>query len=142
MRVRNWLWLSVIILAACTAPVKPEAQAADTPFDEVGSLAPPEPVEPEENGRSASSTVPENPAINRRVITDEEYSFPSLIPYDGIRPIYKPVFVSAEEAPYKDNELVMGVAFGGEAKAYPVTVLRYREMVNDEMAGIPTLVTW
>ncbi len=73
---------------------------------------------------------------------DEEYTFPSLIPYDGIRPIYDPVFVSTEEAPYRNNELVMGIAWGGEAKAYPVTVLRSREMVNDGLAGIPTLVTW
>jgi hypothetical protein len=41
-----------------------------------------------------------------------------------------------------DDELVLGVAWDGEAKAYPITVLRFREMVNDELAGIPTLVTW
>ena len=31
----------------------------------------------------------------------------------------------------------MGVAIAGEAKAYPVGLLNYREMVNDELAGIP-----
>jgi hypothetical protein len=36
----------------------------------------------------------------------------------------------------------MGVAWDGQAKAYPVTVLRIREMVNDEMAGVPYLVSW
>jgi hypothetical protein len=36
----------------------------------------------------------------------------------------------------------MGVALNGEAKAYPVTVLRIREMVNDELGGLPILVTW
>jgi hypothetical protein len=34
------------------------------------------------------------------------------------------------------------VAFDGAAKAYPVSVLEYREMVNDELKGIPILVTW
>jgi hypothetical protein len=36
----------------------------------------------------------------------------------------------------------MGFALGDEAKAYPIAVLRSREMVNDELAGIPILVTW
>ena len=69
--------------------------------------------------------------------------FPS-IPFDGIFPVYNPKFVTADEVGTLmfDDELVMGVAWGGEAKAYPVTVLRFREMVNDELAGIPTLVTW
>jgi hypothetical protein len=34
------------------------------------------------------------------------------------------------------------VAWGGEAKAYPVCVLRFREMVNDSLAGVPILVSW
>jgi len=37
---------------------------------------------------------------------------------------------------------VMGAAVGDEAKAYPVSVLRFREMVNDELSGLPILVTW
>jgi len=36
----------------------------------------------------------------------------------------------------------MGVAIQGEAKAYPVSVLRFREMVDDELGGLPILVTW
>lgn len=74
---------------------------------------------------------------------DEVYQeFPQLLPFDGIRPVYDPEFVSAADAPLAEDELVMGVALGGEAKAYPVSVLRFREMVNDELGGIPTLVTW
>jgi hypothetical protein len=61
---------------------------------------------------------------------------------DGIRPIYEPEFASAADAPLLDEELVMGVDLGGEAKAYPISVLRSREVVNDELAGIPILVTW
>jgi hypothetical protein len=36
----------------------------------------------------------------------------------------------------------MGVEIGDEAKAYPIGLLNRREMVNDEMGGIPYLVTW
>ena len=68
--------------------------------------------------------------------------FVPLLPRDGIAPIYEPEFVSAEDSPLLDDELIMGVAIDGEAKAYSVTVLRFREMVNDELAGLPILVTW
>ena len=55
-----------------------------------------------------------------------------------------PAFAKADEVASLmfDDELVMGVAWDGEAKAYTVTVMRFREMVNDELGGIPTLVTW
>ena len=71
-----------------------------------------------------------------------EYHWSQLLGRDDIRPIYEPEFVPADEAGYADDELVMGVAIAGEAKAYPVGLLNYREMVNDELAGIPVLVTW
>jgi hypothetical protein len=72
----------------------------------------------------------------------DQFVFVPLLPRDGIRPIYNPEFVEAIESPLHADELVMGVAINGEAKAYPVTVLRFREMVNDELGGGPILVTW
>jgi hypothetical protein len=65
-----------------------------------------------------------------------------LLSRDSIRPIYEPEFVPAAEAGYNDSELVMGVEINGEAKAYLITVLNRREMVNDELGGVPILVTW
>ena len=71
-----------------------------------------------------------------------EYSWNQLLSRDGIAPIYEPEFVPASESGYRDDELVMGIAIDGEAKAYPVGLLNGREMVNDELAGTPILVTW
>lgn len=85
------------------------------------------------SGKALSSTP--NPP-------DTPRGWHQLLPFDGIRPIYNPAFMAADEAGLRDGELVMGVAWEGEAKAYPVTVLRMREMVNDEMAGEPYLVSW
>lgn len=81
-------------------------------------------------------------AKNIRIEDPNEYVYSQLLPWDGILPIYEPQFASAADAPLLDEELVMGIALGGEAKAYSITVLRSREMVNDELAGIPILVTW
>ena len=141
MRLPKLLWLTVFMLGACGTAVPNEQPTVQTPFDEITSLAVPT-VEVPTMEPITANPPPEVFASNRRVPTDEEYAISTLIPFDGIRPIYDPTFVSASEAPYDDDELVMGVAWGGEAKAYSVTVLRFREMVNDELAGIPTLVTW
>ena len=76
---------------------------------------------------------------------DTAYSIPGwnqLLPFDAIRPVYEPVFISPDDANLQGSELIMGVAWDGLAKAYPVTVLRGREMVNDDLAGIPYLVSW
>jgi hypothetical protein len=77
-----------------------------------------------------------------RVDDPNSYRFPQLLPMDGIRPVYNPEFMTADQVELKDDELILGVTFEGQAKAYPITVLRSREMVNDELAGIPLLVTW
>jgi hypothetical protein len=71
-----------------------------------------------------------------------DYKWNQLLSRDSILPIYDPEFVPAEKSGYDDQELVMGVEIGGEAKAYPVGPLNSREMVNDEVGGTPILVTW
>lgn len=80
---------------------------------------------------------------NDTFVQDEnQYLINPLIPRDGIRPIYNPEFATAEEATYFEDELVIGVEINGEAKAYPITLLNSREMVNDELGGTPILITW
>ena len=69
-------------------------------------------------------------------------SFRQLLSRDGITPIYAPRFVSAAKASFGDNDLVMGVTINGESKAYPVGMLNFREMVIDELGGVPILVSW
>lgn len=82
------------------------------------------------------------PPATAEATGEREYSWVQLLGRDDIRPIYDPEFVPVDEAGYADEELVMGVAIEGQAKAYPVGLLNRREMVNDELAGIPILVTW
>ncbi len=68
--------------------------------------------------------------------------FRQLLGRDAIAPIYDPTFVPGTAISWDDDTLVVGVAFGGDAKAYPVSLLNRREMVIDSLAGIPILVTW
>ena len=61
---------------------------------------------------------------------------------DDIRPIYAPDFVSAANADLPDDELVIGLSINGEARAYPAGILYIRELVNDEVGGVPVVVSW
>lgn len=82
------------------------------------------------------------PQIRRPAFLSRIPDFEQSIPFDGIFPVYDPQFVNGVDAQLQPDELIIGIVKGGEAKAYPVTVLRFREMVNDELGGDPILVTW
>lgn len=79
---------------------------------------------------------------NSRVEITEKYPINALIPRDGIAPVYEPQFTTASQAPISNGDLVLALEIEGQAKAYPIKVLHFREMVNDQLAGIPILVTW
>ena len=68
--------------------------------------------------------------------------FRQLLQRDAIAPIYQPTFVDADRAGWPDDAQVIGVASGDETKAYPVSYLTQREMVIDDIAGNPILVSW
>ena len=68
--------------------------------------------------------------------------FDQRIPCDGIRPIYDPEFIPAAQAGLGPSKMVMAVEINGEARAYPISVLNSREIVNDVVGGRPILVTW
>jgi Protein of unknown function (DUF3179) len=65
-------------------------------------------------------------------------------PKDGIPSIDEPRFVSVEEADeFLDaREPVAVVELEGEVRAYPLQILTWHEIVNDEIAGEPVAVTY
>ena len=64
-------------------------------------------------------------------------------PKDGIPAIDHPPFVSVAEARgLVPHEPVISVAIGGEARAYPLGVMIWDEIVNDTVGGMPIAVTW
>lgn len=64
-------------------------------------------------------------------------------PKDGIPAIDDPEFQSALEVTHlSETEPVIGVIIDGEAKAYPLQVLMWHEIVNDTLAGVPITVTF
>ena len=65
-------------------------------------------------------------------------------PRDGIPAIDDPKFGSvAQGAEFlADSEPVIALAHGGEAKAYPLSILMFHEIVNDQIGGMPVAVTF
>jgi hypothetical protein len=70
--------------------------------------------------------------------------FTILLLRDQIDPIDEPTFVSVADAPdYMDaNAPVVSVIIEGEAKAYPLSILMWHEIVNDTIGGVPVTVTF
>ena len=65
-------------------------------------------------------------------------------PRDGIPPIDEPEFVSGDEADewLDPKEPVIVVSAGGQTRAYPLQILTWHEIVNDELGGVPLSVTF
>lgn len=64
-------------------------------------------------------------------------------PKDGIPSIDNPRFVSAEKASFmQDGDIVLGLRHNGITKAYPLKILVWHEIVNDNIAGLPVAVTY
>lgn len=65
-------------------------------------------------------------------------------PKDGIPAVDNPSFVSVSQASawLNDQEPVIAVTVGDEARAYPIQILMYHEIVNDSLAGKPLTVTF
>lgn len=62
---------------------------------------------------------------------------------DAIPALLKPKFLAAKDAAFlQEEDRVLGVTAEGEAKAYPLKILNWHEIVNDEIAGRPILVTY
>ena len=67
----------------------------------------------------------------------------SIIPKDNIpsidRPKFKPV---AEITGLEPNEPVIGLTIEGDARAYPLQIMTWHEIVNDVVGGLPVAVTY
>lgn len=68
-------------------------------------------------------------------------------PRDGIPSIDKPAFLNADDVNYlKDKDRILGIVVGEkgkeEARAYPIRILNWHEIVNDEISGKAVAVTY
>jgi hypothetical protein len=77
---------------------------------------------------------------------------PSGVPRDGLNSLDMPALLDAAaldsvnalgRKPFLfGHDRVIGLVVGGEARAYPISILNWHELVNDSLGGEPVLVTW
>ena len=62
---------------------------------------------------------------------------------DGIPALESPASVSVAQVDFLDDDSrVLGVEINGEARAYPMIILWWHEIINDDLGGEPLLVTY
>ncbi len=68
--------------------------------------------------------------------------FQQIIPRGRIASVDEPEFVAAGEAEIAGDAWVLGVAIGGQAKAYSLNLLNHHEIVNDSSGGQAFAAVW
>ncbi len=167
MRLTLWLFIGLLALAlsACgqvislptaevevdvpRAPAAPIATEAPTPTAEVSPTPSPSAIP-----ANPPTLLPEEPppaGAESQFSTDfRKHSVPySEIlsggpPKDGIPAVDDPKFISVEQADewLEPQEPVILVVVGDEARAYPIQILMWHEIVNDVIGEKPVTVTF
>ena len=95
---------------------------------------------------AAPSVAADESRLNGFVLEPGEFPADEIVPggpsRDGIPALSDPKVLPAANAPWPDDTLVLGLARGAEARAYPVAILNWHELVNDTVGGVPILVTY
>ncbi|MCI0359330.1 MAG: DUF3179 domain-containing protein [Planctomycetaceae bacterium] len=64
-------------------------------------------------------------------------------PKDGIPALTSPKLLAADAATYlRDDDRVIGVVIGDEARAYPLAIMNHHEVVNDQIGSTLVAVTY
>jgi hypothetical protein len=73
---------------------------------------------------------------------DLDEIIPGGPPRDGIPALETPAFVPVAEVTLPEDEPVIGLVMHGDARAYPLRVLIWHEIVNDVVDGVPVAITY
>lgn len=138
----------VLVAAACDT-------AADESTDAVADVPEPTVIETQPDDQSDAASQGVLPTGTSALEDMLAADFPEPLvdidgilsggpPPDGIPAIDDPQFVTVSEADeyLTDGEPVVVLDIDGDARAYPVQVLMWHEIVNDSVGGTPVAVTY
>ena len=92
---------------------------------------------------SGSSSPAGGAGLTPAPLVDPEEIISGGPPPDGIPPIDDPKFVSAADADFvRPQEPVLAVEVNADARAYPLQIMTWHEIVNDRIGGVPITVTY
>jgi hypothetical protein len=143
-----WFLSASFLLSACVSnePAGQAHQPSDlesTPVASPSSLQRPTPIFLPEETPPVSATREFSTDFSRHTVPYSEI-LSGGPPKDGIPAIDKPEFINIDEADgwLKPNEPVILVAVDEEARAYPLQILTWHEIVNDTVGGLPLTITF
>ncbi len=138
-----------LLLAACTSgvPAAQQTAAAEEPLPEdfFASITPNPPPAEESLDFLERMAASDEFSTNFTIYGDAIDGIVSGGPRkDGIPAIDQPRYVSMAQADgwLRPQEPVIQVEVGGVARAYPIQILIWHEIVNDELNGLPLAVTF
>ena len=154
---RQLLLLTLILLIACGGSAEQEQAAielptttplpdpTDAPAEPTATTAAPEGFEREDNRPRGiiGHTRDWNTDWSLRSIEWDEVRSGGP-PRDGIPSIDNPTFVNFGDADLwlEEVEPVVSLEVNGEARAYPLQILTWHEIVNDTIGNVPVVVTF
>jgi len=63
--------------------------------------------------------------------------------YDAIPPLDNPTLMAAQDSDYLlETDLVFGIEINGDARAYPLRIMGWHEMLNDVIGGVPVALAY
>lgn len=134
--------------ATATAAIPPQTPAAPTQAAAVATSTPiptpPAAGDWEQELRAAGLYPGEwQTDFSKRSVPYAEI-FSGGVPRDGIPPLDNPNFttVAAADQWLEAQEPVIAFELNGAAKAYPLQILTWHEIVNDTVGGVPVLATF
>jgi len=136
-----------LVVAACAPADDVAGQHTDAASDAVRtSAAEPQPP-PEMTESSPVEDVPsalDDPTaegLPEPLVDLDRIS--ALLPPDGIPAVDDPLFLSPAEVDFLgDQEPVLAIEVDGDARAYPIQIMTWHEIVNDTIGGRPITVSF
>ena len=165
---KKWLITSVLIISACAGVASGDAslpteetlieeghtESLPTTREENIGTIPTDTFVPKAKSKGLRALLPDEPpppgAIDQFSTDFSRHTIPyrDILsggpPKDGIPAIDHPLFISVEEADeyLQDLEPVIFLQIGEDARAYPLQVLTWHEIVNDVVDGRPIAITF
>ncbi len=145
------MYQKILVASACAMAMAILAYSIHANWDRLHGRAPgPQIQQAEGQGRAATAQTQTTGAGNFMAQFDtsgltipEEEIHRGGPPKDGIPALTAPHHTPVSEADFLDaQDRVVGVSIEGEARAYPIRLLNWHEVVNDELAGTPFAVIY
>ena len=145
-----------VLMGACAQAITPTPTLEPTPFDRMGTLTPSTPPVASELTESTCDDPFEGETVRfttsfwpdtdfcQHSVPYAEILAGGALPPDGIPAIDQPRFESLDEGDgwLGDDWPVIVYENNGDARAYPLAILTWHEIINDDVGGEPIAITF